>query len=211
MKIEEWPDDDTTSTIQLDTSHPARKHIKLIRYFKLETLIQTLVGDMAANIPRIIEVYSHQPSVVIVMDLVAYRYENRLNRVPQVIQPVYEYPNNDSFLAAPRLYPCTATVFMDDYDPDEMWDVFDTGPRSLGEWVEAQMCMILHGLLQAVHHMFDQGVTHLDFEDRNVLVDANFQVRIIALERNLRFAVTCVVISLTPVEQLHGRVSTILG
>lgn len=178
-----WKDRDPSGTVRLDTSDLARAHIRLVRYLKIETLAQILAGDMTAYIPEIVEVYSHRPNVVIVMDLVSYEYQEILDSA-QSVRPSQEYPPeyDDGFLAAPRLRPCSGTHFEDDHTPAEMQGASEPGSRSLAETVEAQMCMVFHSLLQAFHHMFDRGLTHLDFEGRNFLVDASFQVRFTELE-----------------------------
>ena len=143
--------------------------------------MQNLVGDMAVNIPEIIEVFSHNPYVIMVTNLLAYWHVNGLDDVPPFQGNPTAYigeDDDDKLDYLPHLNQCSGEVFENDHTPDDVRRVsHEPGSRSLGETVEAQMCMVFHGLLQAFHHIFDRGVTHLDFEARNVLVDANFQVR----------------------------------
>ncbi|KAI9793221.1 MAG: hypothetical protein M1816_000642 [Peltula sp. TS41687] len=182
IKIEKWADTDrknpASATVRFDSSVPDRAHIRLPCYVKLEALIQNMVGDMSANIPEVVEVFSHKPYVIIVSNLVGYKHEDRLNTVPMLSNVARHVFEDDDlrFHRFPHLNQCSGDQFEDDHTPFEMRAVSDDpGTLSLGEKVEAQMCMVFHGLLQAFHHMFDRGVTHLDFEGRNVLVDENFQ------------------------------------
>lgn len=175
----QWQDENQklpSMTVRLDVSDPARKHIRILRYLKFETLTQILVGDMAAHIPEIVEVYSHNPYVIIVMDLSGYKHEDLLDSVQEV--QLFEYPDGDadSLQFAPKMFTCSGREFGGDYTPDELLKASELDSRTLGEMVEAQICMMFHGLLQAFHHLFDRGVTHLDFEGRNFLADANSQV-----------------------------------
>lgn len=175
VKIMNWLDDDSSGTVELDPSNPA--NIDLPRYLKMEVVLQSVVGDMEAHIPRVIEVYAHEPNVIVVMDLLGYMHEEKLDSVKQIVPPVEDPDEEDVYDRYPNLNVCTGARFEGDHKPDELLKASGPSFRSLGETVEAQMCMVFHGTLQAFHHIFDRGVSHLDFEGKNLLVDENFQVR----------------------------------
>ncbi|KAI9781580.1 MAG: hypothetical protein M1816_002253 [Peltula sp. TS41687] len=150
-----------SETVRIDTSEPARRHIRLLRYLKKETIVHNMVGDMDAHIAEIVEVYAHRPHVFIVINLVGLNDTRRMNSCEEV--QLHEYPDGHgwSLLQAPVLSLCSGSE-IHDHKPDDLLAASKPGFRTLGETVEAQICMVFHGILQALHHLSDRGAYLFD-------------------------------------------------